>query len=133
MSKYDYGFKKVVVEAYQNGEGGFQTLARSFGIPAASTVKKWVKTVEKLGFSALNRRKGKQSYSSQFKQDVLHYYLTSGDSYLDVALNYGLPSGDLLLHWHQAFLREVMRGLSPKPKRRPSMPKKKRNSYQRNP
>ncbi|MGK0606796.1 helix-turn-helix domain-containing protein, partial [Enterococcus gilvus] len=99
MAKYDYDFKRIVVEAYQNGEGGYRTLALRFGIPAMSLVEKWVKTVERLGFSALNQRKTKQTYSSQFKQDVIHYYLTSGDSYLDVALNYGLPSGDLLQHW----------------------------------
>lgn len=128
MAKYDYDFKRIVVEAYQNGEGGYKTLARRFSIPAMSSVEKWVKIVERLGFSALHRRKSKQTYSSQFKQDVIHYYLTSGDSYLDVALNYGLPSGDLLQHWHQAFLREGMEGLSPKPKGRPAMTKKKKKT-----
>ncbi|MFC3632464.1 IS3 family transposase [Enterococcus rivorum] len=125
MAKYDYDLKKLVVEAYQQGKGGYGTLARQYGIPADSTVHKWVKIVEKLGFDALHRRKNNQTYSFQFKQDVIHYYLTSGDSYLAVALKYGLSSGALLQHWHQLFLHEGIEGLLPKMKGRPSMTKKK--------
>ncbi|OEH80943.1 hypothetical protein BCR26_17850 [Enterococcus rivorum] len=131
MAKYDYDFKKLVVEAYQQGKGGYGTLARHYGIPADSTVHKWVKIVEKLGFDALHRRKNNQIYSFQFKQDVIHYYLTSGDSYLDAALRYGLSSGALLQRWHQLFLREGMEGLLPKRKGRPSMTKKKQTPKKR--
>lgn len=124
MTKYDYAFKKQVVEAYQRGEGGYKTLADRYSISAFSTVKKWIKTVDTLGFDALHKRKTKQSYSYQFKQDVIHYYLNSGDSYLSVALKYGLSSGDLIQSWHQVFLKEGIQGLSPKPKGRPPMSKK---------
>lgn len=133
MVKYDYNFKKSVVEAYQNGEGGYLAIARRYGIPSESTVKKWVRIVKKLGTDALHPRKNKQTYSSQFKQDVIHYYLTSGDSYLNVALKYGLPAGDLLQHWHQLFLREGIEGLSPKPKGKPSMTKKKKKQMPKKP
>ncbi|MBC6143376.1 transposase, partial [Listeria seeligeri] len=46
MAKYDDGFKRKVVEAYQNGEGGYGTLAQRFGISHFSMVRKWVKIVE---------------------------------------------------------------------------------------
>lgn len=133
MAKYDYQLKKSVVESYQRGEGGFKQLADHFGIPNKSTVRKWVKTVEKLGVEGLHRRKNKQTYSSQFKQDVIHYYLTSGESYLDVALKYGLSEGNLLQHWHQLFLRNGIEGLSPKQKGRPSMTKKKKKQTSKKP
>lgn len=128
MAKYDDAFKKQVVEAYNRGVGGYTTVARDYGIPSPSTVSKWVRTVNKRGFDALNRRRTKQNYPSQFKKNVIHYYLNSGDSYLNVALKYGLPSGDLLQRWHQDFLREGMAGLTPKPKGRPSMSKKKKRT-----
>ncbi|MBC6307702.1 helix-turn-helix domain-containing protein [Listeria booriae] len=133
MAKYDDGFKRKVVEAYQNGEGGYGTLAQRFGISHFSMVRKWVKIVEKRGFEALQRRRTKQHYTSQFKQNVIHYYLNSGDSYLDVALQYGLPSGDLLQSWHQKFLREGIEGLSPKQKGPPSMSKKKKQIQPKKP
>ncbi|WP_414627906.1 helix-turn-helix domain-containing protein, partial [Listeria seeligeri] len=56
MAKYDDGFKRKVVEAYQNGEGGYRTLAQRFGISHFSLVRKWVKIVEARGFEALQRR-----------------------------------------------------------------------------
>ncbi|MBO0468518.1 transposase [Enterococcus plantarum] len=52
MVKYDYDFKKSVVQAYQRGEVGYATLARRYGIPADLNVNKWVKIVDKLGFSS---------------------------------------------------------------------------------
>ncbi|MBC2313110.1 transposase [Listeria welshimeri] len=107
------------------------TLAKQFGIPNLSTIQKWVKTVDKWGFEALRRRRIKQQYFSQFKQDVTHYYLNSGDSYLDVALQYGLNSGDLLYSWHQIFLQEGIEGLSPKQKGRLSMSNKKKKYSRR--
>lgn len=126
MAKYDDAFKRKVVESFQYGEYGYAELARQLNISSHSTVKKWVKTVELRGFSVLRRRRTKQTYSSQFKQDVIHYYLTSGDSYPTAALRYGLPSGDLLQRWHQVYQRDGMEGLAPKPKGRPSMTKKKK-------
>ncbi|EPI09089.1 helix-turn-helix domain-containing protein [Enterococcus faecalis] len=56
MAKYDYAFKKQVVEAYQNGTGSYQTLANQFDIASIFTVRKRVKTVEKFGFNVLHRR-----------------------------------------------------------------------------
>ncbi|MDN3185482.1 helix-turn-helix domain-containing protein [Enterococcus faecalis] len=75
MVQYNYAFKKKVVEAYQNGAGGYPTLAKQFNIASFSTVRNWVKSVEKIGFKALHRRTNYQYYSSKFKQDVIHYYL----------------------------------------------------------
>ena len=34
MSKYSYEFKKQVVSAYLNGDGGYAYLAQKFGIPS---------------------------------------------------------------------------------------------------
>lgn len=42
MVKYSYVFKKKVVQAYLNGEGGQKFLAKKYGIPADSNVKKWI-------------------------------------------------------------------------------------------
>ena len=55
LAKYDYPFKKQAVEAYQNGTGSYQILANQFDIASISTVREWVKTVEKFGFNVLHR------------------------------------------------------------------------------
>ncbi len=89
MVKYDYAFKKKVVEAYQNGAGGYRTLANQFYIASLSTVRNGLKQSRNLD-------------------------LTSGDSYLTVALKYGLPNDTLVLAWHQKFLATGIEGLSSK-------------------
>ncbi|MGX7203924.1 hypothetical protein [Enterococcus pingfangensis] len=63
MTKYDYIFKKYVVEAYQKSEGGFTTLTRRFGSPAESTIEKWVETVE---LAWLQRSKSKERQTNLF-------------------------------------------------------------------
>lgn len=42
MAKYDYNFKLKVVKSYLNGEGGYITLAKQYGIPAHSQVEQWI-------------------------------------------------------------------------------------------
>ena len=43
MAKYSYEFKKQVVDAYLSGEGGYEYLAKRYGVPARSNIKKWVR------------------------------------------------------------------------------------------
>ena len=45
-------FKKKVVNAYLNGEGGYKYLAEQYGVPSHSKVKLWVdnyKSLEMMG------------------------------------------------------------------------------------
>ena len=42
MSKYSFEFKKKVVKAYLNGEGGYGYLSKTYGVPAKSYVKTFV-------------------------------------------------------------------------------------------
>lgn len=44
MAKYRYEFKKKVVQAYLDAEGGYEFLAKKYGVRAQSYVEKWVKT-----------------------------------------------------------------------------------------
>lgn len=48
MAKYDYAYKKNVVQAYINDAGDYQTLANHFDIASISNIRKWVKTFRKL-------------------------------------------------------------------------------------
>ncbi|QGG52600.1 hypothetical protein [Lysinibacillus pakistanensis] len=73
MSKYDYEFKKKVVEAYFQGEGGYRHLALQFGILGHGVVRIWVKQVAALGFDSLRKRARHAGYTIQFKLDVINY------------------------------------------------------------
>lgn len=59
MSKYSFEFKKQVVNAYLNGEGGYTYLANKFGIPSDNTVKLWVDNYNAFGDEGLKRSRKK--------------------------------------------------------------------------
>ena len=47
MAKYDFEFKKKVVEAYLRGEGGYQTLSKKYGLKSTRQIGYWVKAYKK--------------------------------------------------------------------------------------
>lgn len=55
MAKYSYEFKKKIVTAYLNGEGGYLCLAKKYGIPDKNSVKLWVSNYQSFGDDALIR------------------------------------------------------------------------------
>ena len=57
MAKYDFEFKKKVIEAYQRGEGGYSYLAEKYGVKNRRQVLNWVHYYEKLGDEGLMRSK----------------------------------------------------------------------------
>lgn len=121
MAKYEYDFKRRVVEAHLSGEGGKKSIAEKFGIPSPSTVLKWVKVYKGFGEDGLKRKRTQRTYTTNFKMDVLSYYHTSGKSYIDVAVEYGIPSPEAILQWKQSFNDKGIDGLTPKSKGRPSL------------
>ena len=54
MSKYSFEFKKKVVNAYINGEGGYNYLSEVYGIPSQSNIEKWVHNYQVFGDKKLN-------------------------------------------------------------------------------
>lgn len=57
MAKYSYELKKKVVVAYLHGEGGYETIAKRFGISSHNIVKKWVNDFRSAGPDALRPKK----------------------------------------------------------------------------
>ena len=53
MAKYDYEFKKKVVNAYMNGEGGKQFLANKYGVKSPQDIIKWVNAFKSFGDEGL--------------------------------------------------------------------------------
>jgi len=120
MSKYDEGFKLIVVNAYLAGEGGYLYLAKKFGIKSKTNIEKWVHTFKAFGKEGLENKKNNNVYSIQFKLDVLNYKLRTGDSFAKVALDFAIPEPTLILNWFKKWQAEGIEGLS-KAKGRPSM------------
>lgn len=75
MSKYSFEFKKNVVNACLNGEGGHGYLAKRFGISNKSKVKLWVDNYNAFGDEGLKRSRKKDFYSFEKKLGDLNLLL----------------------------------------------------------
>ena len=56
MAKYSYEFKKMIVDAYLNGEGGYKHLSSVYG-PTRRDIQKWVNRFRAAGPDALRPHK----------------------------------------------------------------------------
>ena len=129
MVKYSDEFKLQLVEEYAEGTLGYKLLARKYGLPDPSPIKRWVHAYQALGMEGLRKKQTKQVYSVQFKVDVLHFMKQTGASYQDTANQFGMNNLSLIVDWNRRFLAEGVQGLEQRAKGRPSMSKKpKQNS-----
>ena len=55
MAKYSYEFKQKVVQAYLNGEGGYEYLANKYKISSCTALKNWVASYKEFGKEGLMR------------------------------------------------------------------------------
>ena len=103
MAKYSFEFKKKVVNSYLNGEGGFKFIAKKYGVPACSNVKKWVRNYEKFGDDGLFRSRKNKLYSFEYKLHVVELYSSSKISYQDLALQEGITNPFMIMNWVNRF------------------------------
>ncbi len=131
MVKYDERFKQKVVDAYLAGEGGYLAIARKFGVPSPENIAKWVRLYLKYGRKGLDRKKNNRKYPVQFKIDVIEYKLRTGDSFPNIALNFGIPEPSLIQAWYKVWQSKGIDGLS-KPKGRPPISNKSKKKSEKN-
>ena len=103
MSKYSFEFKKKVVKAYLNGEGGYGYLSKTYGVPAQSKIVEWVHNYQKFGDVSLIRSRKNQTYSFEKKLSVVELYLSSEISYQDLALQEGITNPSMIVNWVKHF------------------------------
>lgn len=127
MAKYSTDLKVKVVNEYQNGTLGYDSLAKKYGIPSSTPIKQWVNLYTQYGKEGLLRKKSKEVYSVHFKLDVLHFMKRTGASYQETANSFGIREYSIIANWNRAFNKEGLEGLKSKPKGRPSMSKQPKN------
>jgi transposase len=126
MAKYSDEFKLMVVREYEEGKFGYKLLAKKHGIKSYSQVMRWVDIYEKLGAMGLKRKKHKETYSVQFKLDVLSFMKRTGSSETETALQFGLTNPPMIASWKKTFSEGGFEALD-RPKGRPPMSDKTKN------
>lgn len=132
MAKYDYEFKKKIVNAYMNGEGGKQFLANKYGIKSPQDVMKWVNAFKSFGNEGLMRSRKKETYTFEFKLHVVELYLSTEVSYQELALSVGINNPPLVTKWVNDFRIAGPDALRPKRKGRCSKVSKPKESKSAN-
>ncbi|MQR96350.1 helix-turn-helix domain-containing protein [Fictibacillus phosphorivorans] len=126
MSKYSKEFKLMVVREYGEGKLGAKSLAKKHGIKSYGQLERWIKTYKNFGEEGLRKKKNKESYSVQFKLDVLSFMKNTGSSETETALHFGLTNPPMIGRWKKTLLEEGLEGLE-RVKGRPPMSDKSKN------
>lgn len=121
MSKYSTQFKLKVVTDYLKS-GGYLRVANSYGLNTTD-VRKWVLIHQLHGISSLQKR-GYQQYTPQFKLLVLEHMRTFEASPRSTAGHFNIASPSTILVWLRLYNEGGITALEPKPRGRPSMPKR---------
>lgn len=133
MSKYSFEFKKKVVLAYLNGEGGYGYLSKTYGIPAKRNIEQWVHNYQTFGDEGLLRSRKNNIYSFEKKLSVVELYLSSEISYQDLALQEGITNPSLIVNWVNRFHAAGPDALRPRKKGRKKTLDKSDNTTQSKP
>ncbi len=99
MAKYSFEFKKKIVQAYLNGEGGHKYLANKYGVPAKKSITQWIDAYKAFGDEGLMRSRKNDKYSFEFKLHAVELYLTTEISYQELALTVGINNPPLITKW----------------------------------
>ena len=118
MAKYSYEFKMKVVQAYMNGEGGYDYLTQKYKLSSRNSLMMWVKAYKEFGNDGLTRSRQNNNYSFQFKLHVVELYLSSEVSYQELALSQGINNPSLITRWVNDFRIAGPDALRPKKKGR---------------
>ncbi len=118
MSKYSYEFKMKVVQAYLNGEGSYEYLAKKYNLSDKHPLRIWVSVYKEFGKEGLMRSRKNNKYSFQFKLSVVELYLSSEVSYQELAISQGINNPSLITKWVNDFRIAGPDALRPKKKGR---------------
>jgi transposase-like protein len=101
--------------------GGFKTVADQYGVKYAY-VRKWVHAFKTHGQKSF--AKGHVKYPSTFKLSVLRHMEQHLLSINQAASHFNTPAPSTISRWQRLYNKGGITALEPKPKGRPSMPKR---------
>jgi len=112
MTKYHFLFKQQVIEFYlQNGKN--RSLTRKHFQLASRTLRHWINQFNYSGINGLAVMGKKRNYSPEFKLNVIQA-VKNGQFF-------GITNSGVVSQWLQAFEKQGINGLMPKPKGQPTM------------
>lgn len=120
MAKYSPEFKLNIVNEYLRGNLGYAALAKKYGIPHKKQIWTWVWKYKNNGNNGLEPQEN-QEYTGEFKLNVLNYMKTTGASYSQTAIHFGISETGTIANWNATLLKDGVEAFY-KSKGRPQNP-----------
>ena len=121
MSKYSKEFKLEVIQHYLSGKGGFKAVGDRYGVKH-TYIQKWVHAYKAHGQKSLT--KTYTHYPDTFKVSVLQSMQQDQLSINQAAARFNVPAPSTISLWQRLYNEGGITALEPKPRGRPSMPKR---------
>ena len=103
MAKFSFELKKEIVTAYLNGEGGYEYLAKKYGVKSHRSIINWVENYRAFGDEGLTRSRQNATYSFEKKLSIVELYLSSEISYQELAIQEGITNPSIIAAWVRRF------------------------------
>ncbi len=120
MAKYNTEFKMKLVKEYLEDKISYNELAKKYNIRDKHTIRTWVNAYQSQGYDGLKVSRKNNSYSLDFKLNVVRLYLTGEMSYQSLANEMKINNPSIIVRWVKEFREEGIEGLKPKKRGRPS-------------
>ncbi|SUT86816.1 transposase [Actinobacillus ureae] len=120
MTKYNSLFKQQVIEFYLQHDKNRLFTQRHFQL-SKKTLTRWIAQFNHNGINGLAAMGKKQKYSPEFKLTVIQAVKKGQFSAESASLHFGIANSGSISQWLQAFEKQSINGLLPKPKGRPTM------------
>ncbi|WP_115608397.1 IS3 family transposase [Actinobacillus ureae] len=120
MTKYNSLFKQQVIEFYLQHDKNRLFTQRHFQL-SKKTLTRWIAQFNHNGINGLAVMGKKQKYSPEFKLTVIQAVKKGQFSAESASLHFGIANSGSISQWFQAFEKQGINGLLPKPKGRPTM------------
>lgn len=117
MTKYSAKFKSQIIHEYFSEGQSSRKLGKKYQIDS-NQIRKWAQQYRLKGIDSLIPRKGKRSFSAEFKLNVIDYYQTHEESLNQVAAKYDLLPSQIS-YWRRIFNQGGLPALKPHRKGRP--------------
>lgn len=114
MAKYSAEFKMKIVQEYLNKEGGYKYLTDKYGLSDHSVVRRWVNSFKSQGFEGLKVSRKNNSYSFEFKHNIVKLYLAGEMSYQELANEFQINNPSMIARWVTDFRNQGLDGLKQK-------------------
>ena len=117
-AKYTIEQKIAACEAYLSGKSSAKALARSLGLGKGGdfSIREWSRMYKEYGCEVFYPKEHNQSYTEEFKKEVVKEYLESAGSLRDLQVKYRIPKHETIRQWVIKYTKgEEIRDYLPRP------------------